>query len=102
MAAQQEAERANAAKSEFLAHMSHELPIPMNAILGFAQLLERNEGTASGGRDSVQEILTVGHHLLKLINELLNLGNAKSDNLPMPQESTDAKAPQIQRGSHAP
>ena len=66
------AERASHAKSEFLSRMSHELRTPMNAMLGFAQLIE-----LSGAEPKLQrwahEIDTAGQHLLKLIEDLLDL-----------------------------
>ncbi len=73
VAARDEAERANRAKSEFLASMSHELRTPMNAILGFGQLLEFDPRLVDRHRDYVREILKGGRHLLELINEVLDL-----------------------------
>ena len=70
--AREEAERANEAKSEFLSRMSHELRTPLNAILGFGQLLEL-ERLEADARASVERILRAGHHLLELINEVLDI-----------------------------
>jgi len=68
--AKEAAERANAAKSEFLSRMSHELRTPLNAILGFGQLLERESRDAEE-LDNVEQILKAGRHLLRLVDELL-------------------------------
>jgi PAS domain S-box-containing protein len=67
-----EAERANEAKNEFLSRMSHELRTPLNAILGFAQLLEMDSLSAQQ-HESVEYILKGGRHLLKLIDEVLDI-----------------------------
>jgi PAS domain S-box-containing protein len=69
--AKEEAERANAAKSDFLSRMSHELRTPLNSILGFARLLEM-DGLSEQQREPVHYILESGRHLLQLINEVLN------------------------------
>ena len=71
-AARDEAERANRGKSEFLSRMSHELRTPMNAILGFAQLLETTERSEKN-RHWLTEIRHAGDHLLELIDELLDM-----------------------------
>lgn len=81
IAAKKEAERANLAKSQFLSSMSHELRTPMNAVLGFAQLMEMDARLSDDNKESVREILKAGHHLLKLINEVLNLAKIESGNI---------------------
>ena len=81
-AARDEAERANVAKTEFLSRMSHELRTPMNAILGFSQILEMNaKGLDETEENHVREIIDAGHHLLNLINELLDLAQIESGKL---------------------
>ena len=68
--------KSNLAKSEFLSSMSHELRTPLNAILGFSQLLEMGEDEQPLSEDqksSVNYILSSGHHLLTLINDVLEL-----------------------------
>jgi len=78
--AKQEAERANAAKSEFLSRMSHELRTPMNAILGFSQVLEL-ESQNPEQRSFAMEIQQAGKHLLHLIDELLDLSRIDAGKL---------------------
>ena len=83
--AQAEADRANLAKSEFLSRMSHELRTPLNGILGFAQLLEMD--TLPGEqKDSVGQILRAGHHLLGLINEVLDISRIEAGRLQLSLE----------------
>ena len=63
---------ADRAKSEFLSRMSHELRTPLNVVLGFAQLLQMDD-LAPQHRESVDQILTAGRHLLGLVDEVLDL-----------------------------
>lgn len=73
--ARSEAEKANLAKSEFLASMSHELRTPLNAILGFAQILELSpkEPLTDKQKEATCQIINGGKHLLNLINDVLDL-----------------------------
>lgn len=83
--AQSEAERANVAKSDFLSRMSHELRTPLNAILGFGQLMELSE-LDEGDRQSVEQILKGGRHLLELINEVLDIASIEAGRLSLSLE----------------
>jgi PAS domain S-box-containing protein len=83
--AQQEAEKANLAKSEFLSRMSHELRTPLNAILGFGQLLELDELSALQ-EESVGQIMKGGRHLLDLINEVLDIARIEAGRLSISPE----------------
>jgi signal transduction histidine kinase/ActR/RegA family two-component response regulator len=83
-----DAEHANLAKSEFLARMSHELRTPLTAILGFAQVLDM-DGLATDQRASVQQIIRGGQHLLKLINEVLDLARIEAGRLTVAVEPVD-------------
>jgi len=79
-AAKATAEAASAAKSEFLSSMSHELRTPLNAILGFAQLLRRDKKEPLSLRhvDRVTQILKGGEHLLRLIDDILDLSRIEA------------------------
>nr|WP_263858218.1 response regulator [Waterburya agarophytonicola] len=72
-AALAQAQNANKAKSRFLANMSHELRTPLNAILGFTQLMCRDGSISNEHRENVQIINRSGEHLLKLINDILEM-----------------------------
>jgi len=76
--AKEQAVSANKAKSVFLSSMSHELRTPLNAILGFAQLLRFDEKLDPEAIDNVNDILSAGKHLLRLINEVLDLAKIES------------------------
>ncbi|AUX25629.1 hypothetical protein SOCEGT47_061780 [Sorangium cellulosum] len=74
------AEAASSAKSEFLSSMSHELRTPLNAILGFAQLLHRDRKTPLTDRqkERIEHVLKGGEHLLKLIDDILDLSRIEA------------------------
>jgi signal transduction histidine kinase len=81
------AEDANRAKSEFLSSMSHELRSPLNAILGFTQLMETDSPPPSTvQKESISQILQAGWHLLTLINEILDLAKIESRQTPLSNE----------------
>ena len=81
------AEKANLAKSDFLSSMSHELRSPLNAILGFAQLLESTSPLPTASqKENIGQILQAGWHLLKLINEILDLAVVESGTLSISPE----------------
>ena len=81
------ADKANMAKSEFLSSMSHELRSPLNAILGFAQLMESGvPPPTTTQKASIEQILKAGWYLLELINEILDLALIESGKLSMSME----------------
>ncbi|KPY21549.1 Sensory box histidine kinase/response regulator [Pseudomonas syringae pv. philadelphi] len=82
--AREEAERASRAKSEFLSRMSHELRTPLNSILGFAQLLDMDSPASQ--RPQVGHILRAGQHLLKLINEVLDIARIEAGHVSLSLE----------------
>ena len=82
------AEKANLAKSDFLSSMSHELRSPLNAILGFAQLIESSTPPPlPSQKENVDQILQAGWYLLELINEILDLSLIESGKLSLSPES---------------
>jgi PAS domain S-box-containing protein len=72
------AEEASRAKSVFVSSMSHEIRTPLNAILGFAQVMERDSSLNSKQVGHVRTILRSGSHLLKLINDILDMSKIES------------------------
>ena len=79
--AQQTAETANQAKSQFLASMSHEIRSPMTAILGFAELLEMGDLTPDEHEEFLRLLRTNGEALLSLINDVLDLSRIEAGRL---------------------
>ncbi|MBR9868101.1 MAG: PAS domain S-box protein [Oceanospirillales bacterium] len=84
-----EAEQAIRAKSEFLSRMSHEFRTPLNAILGFGQLLQYEEGISQIQKENISEILNSGAHLLQLVNEALYLSSIEDHQLQLTLEPLD-------------
>jgi PAS domain S-box-containing protein len=81
-----EADRANRAKSHFLSRMSHDFRTPLNAIMGFAQLLELDEGLTVEQLDNVSHIRKGGLHLLELVNEVLDISRIETGQLSLSME----------------
>jgi len=81
------AEKANLAKSDFLSSMSHELRSPLNAILGFSQLMDSDSPPPTPAqKESISQILHAGWYLLELINEILDLAVVESGRLSLSLE----------------
>lgn len=79
--AQQKAELASHAKSDFLSNMSHELRTPLNGILGYTQILQRDRNLTSGQADGLGVIYQSGNHLLTLINDILDISKIEAQKL---------------------
>lgn len=93
--ARAEAERADAIKGRFLANVTHELRTPLNAIIGFSQVLA-GEGAVALGPERAREYAGIigesGHHLLSVVNTLLDMSRIQSGNFDYAPEVLDAAA----------
>ncbi|TAE95835.1 MAG: PAS domain S-box protein, partial [Oscillatoriales cyanobacterium] len=87
--AKEAAEAANKAKSTFLANMSHELRSPLNAVIGFAQVMIRSKNLSPENQEDVGIILRSGEHLLALINQVLDLSKIEAGRTTINEKSFD-------------
>jgi signal transduction histidine kinase len=87
-----EANKASHSKSEFLANMSHELRTPLNAIIGFSDIMDKETFGPLGNKHYsayVKDIASSGHHLLSIINDILDLAKAEANKLTLEEHEID-------------
>lgn len=90
--AKEHAEKANQAKSEFLSSMSHEFRTPLNAVLGYAQLLNMDTSLNTQQKQHTQEILRAGNIVLRLINDNLDLASIEAGQIHLNKAPTHPTA----------
>ncbi|MES9858017.1 MAG: ATP-binding protein [Sedimenticola sp.] len=83
------ADAANRAKSLFLANMSHELRTPLNAVLGFSQIMQSEVGLNSAQKSNLEIINRSGYHLLRLINDVLDMSKIEAGKTHLEVEDFD-------------
>ena len=74
----EETKRANQAKSEFLSHMSHDIRTPINGIMGMVEIIKKNLDDPERIKDCLEKIDKASHHLLSLINDVLDMSKIGS------------------------
>jgi PAS domain S-box-containing protein len=92
ISARQQAEKASAAKSEFLAKISHEMRTPLNAIIGFSEVMMEQRFGPLGNeryRDYLKDIATSGAHVVSLLNDLLDLSKIEAGKMELSLECID-------------
>ena len=88
-----QAERSNKAKSTFLSNMSHDIRTPMNAIIGYTNLIKKEPGLPQKTKDYLNKIEASNNHLLALINDILDMSRIESGKMELdPQKSNLVKA----------
>ena len=89
--ANEQAQQASRAKSEFLSNMSHELRTPLHGVLGYAQILRRDATNDDAQRESLEAIERCGQHLLTLINDILDMTKIEAGQMQVDLRPTDLR-----------
>ncbi|MFQ5527530.1 MAG: sensor histidine kinase, partial [Thermoanaerobaculia bacterium] len=84
-----QAEAANAAKQRFLASMSHELRTPLNSVIGFSQVVLNKEELSSSGDDMLARVHASGLHLLRLVDQILDVSKVEAGEVELDLEGVD-------------
>ena len=79
--ARDSAEKANAAKTDFLSNMSHEIRTPLNAIVGFSNLLLDDKSIPDSSKDSIKDIVLASENLLEIVNGILDISKIEANKL---------------------
>ena len=88
--AREEAERANNAKTTFLFNMTHDIRTPLNAIIGFTELEERNPGDEAKNKEYRQKVRVASNQLLDILNSVLEMARIENKKLVISEDLTDA------------
>lgn len=97
--AKRQAESATQAKSDFLSNMSHEIRTPLTAILGYAELLDENQFDAEARTQTIGTIKQAVHHLLTMVNDILDLSKIEVGKMPLRLVETDLA--ELMRTAHS-
>lgn len=92
VAAAEQAQSANIAKSKFLSNMSHDIRTPINGIMGMTAIALKNSGLDDKTRDCLKKIDATSHHLLSLLNDILDMSRIESGKTVIVQEPMDVRA----------